>query len=53
MSERHGPYGAEHRARIAEIVRLETELNGRVYRLFGLSAAEIMEESTKYRYGEV
>lgn len=46
---------AEHRARTAEIARLETELNARVYGLFGLPAAEIavVEESTKYRYGEV
>ena len=44
----------EHRERTAEIVRLETELNARVYGLFGLTAAEIaiVEESTKYRYGE-
>jgi hypothetical protein len=36
-------------------VRPETDLNRRVYALFGLSAAEIkiIEESTKYRYGEV
>jgi len=36
-------------------VRLETDLNRRVYSLFDLSAAEvkIIEESTKYRYGEV
>lgn len=46
---------AEHEARTAEIVRLETALNGRVYTLFDLSAAEIkvIEESTKYKYGEV
>ncbi|HSN74091.1 MAG TPA: hypothetical protein VL334_03240 [Anaerolineae bacterium] len=46
---------AEHEERTAEIVRLETELNARVYALFDLSAAEIriVEESTKYRYGEV
>ena len=39
----------------AEIERLETDLNRRVYALFDLSAAEIelIEESTKYRYGEV
>ena len=45
----------EHEQRTAEIVRLETELNARVYTLFDLSAAEItiVEESTKYRYGEV
>jgi hypothetical protein len=46
---------AQHEQRTAEIVRLETELNARVYTLFDLSAAEIriVEESTKYRYGEV
>jgi hypothetical protein len=45
----------EHEQRTAEIVRMETELNARVYTLFDLSAAEItiVEESTKYRYGEV
>jgi hypothetical protein len=34
---------------------METELNARVYALFDLSPAEIriIEESTKYRYGEV
>jgi len=46
---------AEHERRTAEIVRLETELNRRVYDLFDLNAAEIklIEESTRYRYGEV
>ena len=46
---------AEHDRRTAEIVRLETQLNERVYALFDLSTAEIkiVEESTKYRYGEV
>jgi hypothetical protein len=46
---------AEHARRTAEIVRLETQLNQRVYDLFGLTLAEIklIEESTKYRYGEV
>ncbi|MCX6032081.1 MAG: hypothetical protein NT169_22640 [Chloroflexi bacterium] len=46
---------AEHAQRTAEIVRLETQLNGRVYDLFDLTLAEIrvIEESTKYRYGEV
>ena len=46
---------AEHEGRTAEIVRLETQLNQRVYTLFDLTAAEIkvIEESTKYRYGEV
>ena len=39
----------------AEIVRLETQLNADVYALFDLAPAEIklIEESTKYRYGEV
>ena len=43
---------AEHRERTAEIVRIETELNARVYALFGLTADEIrlVEESMKYRY---
>jgi hypothetical protein len=38
-----------------EIIRLETELNERVYHLFKLTPGEIkiIEESTKYRYGEV
>ncbi len=46
---------AEHEQRTAEIVRLETELNERVYALFDLTPAEvkIIEESTKYHYGEV
>jgi len=46
---------AEHARRTAEIVRLETALNERVYRLFALTPEEIaiVEESTKYRYGEV
>lgn len=46
---------AEHRRLTAEIVRLETELNTRVYALFDLTPEEIqtIEESTKYRYGEV
>jgi hypothetical protein len=45
----------EHAARTVEIVRLETQLNAHVYALFDLNAAEvkIIEESTKYRYGEV
>jgi hypothetical protein len=44
-----------HEEHTAAIVRLETELNQRVYELFDLSAAEIgiVEESTKYEYGEV
>lgn len=38
-----------------EIVGLEKSLNDRVYSLFGLSPEEIkiVEESTRYRYGEV
>ncbi|MBK7204263.1 hypothetical protein [Candidatus Amarolinea dominans] len=46
---------AEHEQRTAEIVRLETQLNARVYDLFDLTPAEIkiIEECTKYRYGEV
>ncbi|MFZ1403891.1 MAG: Eco57I restriction-modification methylase domain-containing protein, partial [Anaerolineae bacterium] len=46
---------AEHAQRTTEIVRLETQLNARVYALFDLTPAEIkiIEESTKYRYGEV
>jgi hypothetical protein len=45
----------EHEQRTTEIVRLETQLNERVYALFDLTPAEIkiIEESTKYRYGEV
>ena len=45
----------EHDERTAEIIRLETELNKRVYALFDLTPAEIntIEESTKYQYGEV
>lgn len=44
-----------HQWRTAEIVRLETELNKRVYELFDLTPDEIqiIEESTKYHYGEV
>jgi len=46
---------AEHERLTAEIVRLETGLNDRVYALFDLTPEEvqIIEESTKYRYGEV
>jgi hypothetical protein len=46
---------AEHERLTAEIVRRETELNERVYELFDLGPDEIriIEESTKYRYGEV
>lgn len=45
----------EHERLTTEIVRLEEELNDRVYALFDLTPAEIriIEESTKYRYGEV
>ena len=45
----------KHERYTAEIVRLETELNERVYALFGLTPSEIqiIEESTKYQYGEV
>jgi hypothetical protein len=46
---------AEHDRLTAEIVRLETELNARVYALFDLTPDEIrtIEEQTRYRYGEV
>jgi hypothetical protein len=46
---------AEHQQRTEAIVRMETDLNARVYALFDLTPAEIkiIEESTKYRYGEV
>ena len=46
---------AEHERLTSEIVRLETELNAKVYELFDLTPAEIkiIEESTKYKYGEV
>jgi hypothetical protein len=45
----------EHERLTAEIVRLEMDLNGHVYELFELGPEEIqiIEESTKYRYGEV
>lgn len=45
----------KHKRYTAEIVRLETGLNERVYALFDLMPDEIqiIEESTKYRYGEV
>ena len=51
--QRFRPITTERRT--AEIVRSETQLNQRVYALFDLSSAEvrIIEESTKYRYGEV
>ena len=46
---------AAHQRHTAEIVRLETDLNARVYALFDLTPAEIaiIEDSTAYRYGEV
>lgn len=46
---------AEHHQRTATIIELETDLNVRVYTLFDLTPAEIkiIEESTKYKYGEV
>ncbi|HEX5501120.1 MAG TPA: Eco57I restriction-modification methylase domain-containing protein [Thermomicrobiales bacterium] len=44
-----------HERHTGAIVGLETELNARVYALFCLAPAEIqiIEESTKYHYGEV
>ena len=44
-----------HEQHTAAIIAGETELNTRVYQLFDLSAEEIrlIEESTKYKYGEV
>jgi hypothetical protein len=46
---------ARHEGHTAAIVAGETELNERVYRLFELTPDEIrlIEESTKYKYGEV
>lgn len=46
---------AEHARLTAEIIRLETELNAQVYRLFDLTPDEIalIESTTKFRYGEV
>ena len=46
---------ADHARLTADIVHRETELNARVYALFGLTEDEIaiIEASTKYRYGEV
>ena len=46
---------ADHARLTAEIVERETALNARVYALFDLTDDEItlIEESTKYRYGEV
>jgi hypothetical protein len=51
----HAAQRAEHARLTTEIIRLETDLNTRVYTLFGLTADEIaiIEASTKYRYGEV
>jgi hypothetical protein len=46
---------AEHERLTAAIIRLETDLNARVYALFDLTPAEIaiIEASTKYPYGAV
>jgi hypothetical protein len=46
---------AKNRQHTQAIIRLESALNARVYALFKLTPAEIalIEESTKYRYGEV
>jgi hypothetical protein len=46
---------AEHRELTAEVVRLETELNKRVYALFDLTPDEIkiIEDTTRFEYGEV
>jgi type I restriction-modification system DNA methylase subunit len=46
---------AQHEQTTQAIIRLETELNQHVYRLFDLTPAEIqiIEASTKYPYGEV
>ncbi|MHB9036366.1 MAG: Eco57I restriction-modification methylase domain-containing protein [Armatimonadota bacterium] len=45
----------DHQHFTDEIIRLETELNERVYALFDLTVDEIqlVEKSTKYQYGEV
>ena len=45
----------QHKRLSDEIVHLETELDERVYQLFDLTPDEIqvIEENTKYRYGEV
>ncbi len=50
-----GEQCAAHRQHTDAIIRRETDLNARVYALFGLAAAEIqrIEAATKYRYGEV
>ena len=46
---------SNHDALTRRIVDLETDLNNRVYGLFGLTDEErkVIEESTKYAYGEV
>jgi hypothetical protein len=51
----HTANRAEHARLTAEIVRLETALNAHVYAAFDLTPEEIaiIEESTKYPYGEV
>ncbi len=51
----HAANRAEHARLTADIAARETDLNTRVYALFGLTDEEIalIEESTKYRYGEV
>ena len=51
----HAAQRAEHAHLTAEIISRETDLNARVYALFNLTPDEIalIEESTKYRYGEV
>jgi hypothetical protein len=45
----------EHGRLTTDIVARETEMNDRVYRLFGLTKDDIrlIEEETKYAYGEV
>ena len=51
----HATHRTEYARLTAEIVRLEEVLNSRVYAIFQLTPEEIaiIEESTKYRYGEV
>ena len=51
----HAAQRNEHARLTGEIVKRETDLNARVYALFGLTDEEIVliEASTKYRYGEV
>lgn len=46
---------SEHRRQMAETIRIETALNAHVYTVFNLTPEEIavVEESTKYCYGEV